>query len=165
MKFTTNAVIVLVVLGSFCAAVAAEPALGVATANGSFRLNNSTVNGNATLFDGAVIETTGTPSRVWLNNGPHLELSATAKAKVYRKRLVLETGMSDFSRPGKYQIEAGAFRISAVTPDSRGRVARNGKTAVQVAALSGALRVYNKAGVLLANGFLRMMSYLMRGIE
>lgn len=142
---------VFLLLAAACVASGAGPALGVVTANGDFRLNKSTVNGNATLLDGALVETAGTPSRLRLNSGPVLDLGAKAKATVFRDRLVLEAGVSDFSTPGEYRIEAGTLRIAAATADGSGRVARLGQKTVQVGALKGALRVYNSQGILLAN--------------
>jgi len=151
-RITIGIALASITLGGLavCAA-AAEPALGIITANGAFRLNRSTVNGNATLFDGAVIETTKIPSRLKLNNGARIGLSAASKAKVHRSRLVLETGMSEVSSLGRYEVEAGGFRIAAATRDGAGRIARKGPKAVQVAALRGALRVYDAKGLLLAN--------------
>ena len=150
-KSTINLAVAIIAAGSFSAAFAAGPALGIATANGNFLINNSKVSGNATLTDGAVIETTGTPSSLRLNDGARIDLSGNAKARVYQDRLVLEAGFGDLSSPGEYQIEAGSLRISPATADTSGRVVRHGEKAVQVAAATGTLRVYNAGGILIAN--------------
>ena len=152
-KKTVILALIVVASAGFPAASAADSALGIVTANGDFQLNNATVNGNATVFDGAIIETRATASLLRLNDGQRIELSAKTRAKVHRDRLVLESGMSDLSSPGKYQVEAGVFRIAPATPDSGARVARPSENVVQVAALNGSVKVYNAKGLLLANVF------------
>ncbi len=146
---------VLAVISLFCwvasLASGADAVLGVVTANGDFRLNGSTVNGNATLLEGAVIETAAVPSRMRLNSGPVVDLGVRAKATVLRDRLVLEAGVSDFTMPRAYGIEAATLRITTETANGAGRVARLGERTVQVGALKGGLRVYNAQGILLAN--------------
>jgi len=140
-----------VVLGVLAPALAAASALGVATANGRFVVNSAQVSGNATVFDGTVIETTTAPSRVTLSTGARFQLSANSKAKVLADRVVLEAGASDLALDAKYEVEAGAFRIVPAAADSAARVARDGEAVVQVAALRGSLRVFNADGIQLAN--------------
>jgi hypothetical protein len=98
-----------------------------------------------------VIETGAASSRVALTAGPRIELASNSRARILRDRLVLEAGAGDLSSPGRFEIEAGAFRIAPASPDSTARVARAGGNEVQVAALKGSLRVYGTGGLLIAN--------------
>lgn len=73
-------------------AMAGSPAIGIVTASGSFTLNNSAVYGNATLFDGAKVETGAASSEIALNNGMKLLLAAQSSARVFSNKVVLEKG-------------------------------------------------------------------------
>jgi len=148
---TVLAAILVFASANLAAAPPAGSALGIVIANGDFRLNDVTVNGNATLTEGAIVETSAVPSRLQLNNGPRIELSTKTRVEVHQDRLILESGMGDLSSPGTYQVEAGAFRIAPATPDSAARVARPAEKVVQVAALKGSVKVYSAKGLLLAN--------------
>ena len=71
---------------------AATPAIGMAVANGSFQVDRMRMSGNASLFDGSVIETANSSSQIQLNTGQRLRLSSETRAKIYRNKLVLESG-------------------------------------------------------------------------
>ena len=141
----------LILLGGLNAAWSAG--LGVATANGDFKVDQATVRGNATLFDGSVVETGKIPSRLRLTAGPRIELRANSRATIHPDRLVLNSGSSDLALAGGYQVEAGELRIAPAAPNSAARVAREGDKAVQVAALRGALKIFNARGLQIANVF------------
>lgn len=150
-RLTARLAIAAILAGALPVAFAAGPSLGIVTANGDFLLNNSKVSGNATLTEGAVIETTGAPSSLRFNDGARVDLSGKAKATVYRDRLVLEAGYGDLSSPGAYQIEAVSLRISPASADASARIIRSGEKTVQVAAGSGTMKVFNAGGILVAN--------------
>jgi len=54
--------LVLATTSAVFGAPAATPAIGMAVANGSFQVDRMRVSGNATLFDGSVIETATIPA-------------------------------------------------------------------------------------------------------
>lgn len=135
------------------AVLRAGPAIGVVTSEGDFLLNEARVSGNATLTDGAVIQTAGAPSVLRLNRGGRVELGGQAKARVFADRLVLEEGYSDIRGAAQYAIEAASLRIAPVSAETAGRVVRQGEKTVQVGVAQGSVRVYNSAGVLVANVF------------
>ena len=54
--------------------LAASPAIGVASAVGTFMINSSIVEGNANLFDGSRIRTDKASSKVYLMSGAALVL-------------------------------------------------------------------------------------------
>ncbi len=81
----------LFVSGCLLAATAAPTSIGSIKSSGEFRLDNSMVRGNSTVFDGDLIETTGARSVVDLN-GVQITMSRNSRAKVYRYHTVLENG-------------------------------------------------------------------------
>ena len=55
-------------------ATAGPPVIGTVVAPGSFRVDDATVTGNATLFEGATVETRLAVSNVDLSSGTHIAL-------------------------------------------------------------------------------------------
>ncbi|MBM3746700.1 MAG: hypothetical protein FJW34_12970 [Acidobacteria bacterium] len=150
-RLTTEASITLIVVGCLMTIQAAGPAIGVVVTRGSFRIDNSTVWGNGTLFDGTTIETGQASSDLKMSCGARLALAAESRGTVYRDRLVLERGAGQLTGDGAYRMEARSLRILAVTPEASAQVVLTGPDRVQVAALLGPLRVTNDAGVVVAN--------------
>jgi hypothetical protein len=127
---------------------AATGIIGIATADGQFQVNNSTVDGNANLRSGAVIQTMRGASRVNLMNGSNLILGASSQAKVMEDRLILERGMSQLTSKSAYALEASGFRVSP-EPSSQIRVdAKQGQMIVSV--VYGRARVSDKSGLPIA---------------
>lgn len=56
-RLTTEALISLLLVGALIAVQAGGPAIGVVVTKGSFRIDQSEVWGNGTLFDGTTVET------------------------------------------------------------------------------------------------------------
>jgi hypothetical protein len=131
--------------------MAAAPAVGIITAGGSFTIDNSSIAGNATLFEGNQIETGKVSSRLQLNTGARVQLAAESRGIVYRDRLVLERGSSRFETAGDYQLEALSLRIRPDGESTSVRVSLRNPGVVQVAALTGPVRVTTANGMLLAN--------------
>ena len=147
------ALIALVLSANLALGMAAAPAVGIVTARGSFTIDDSSIAGNATLFEGNKIETGKTSSQLQLNNGARMQLAAESRGIVYRDRLVLESGSGRFDN---YGVEALSLRIRPDGGNSSAEVSvRNSSPAspgmVQVAALNGPVRVTAANGVLLAN--------------
>jgi hypothetical protein len=126
------------------ALAAATPSIGVALSSGSMTVDNALVPGNATLFNGNMIETGATSSRLQLKDGKLAQLDADSSAKVYSDHMVLQKGSGETF--GSYGVVARSLRIAG---DSA-RVSIYGNT-VQVAALSAPVTVANSAGVQVAN--------------
>lgn len=136
--------------GSLTLAPAASPMIGVAVAEGSFRVNGHVVTGNATLFDGNTIETGGVPSELQLDGGVRMLLAAGSRGKVYRDRVVLEKGLGELANGPDYPIEARGLRIVPGVAEASGRVALGGGREVLVAALAGTFRVTTAEGRMVA---------------
>jgi uncharacterized protein YkvS len=148
-RFARRAWLGLLSLCVVAACFAASTAIGLVVANGSFQLDQSSVRGSATLFDGNVIETNVSSSQLQLNNGVSLRLAAETRARVYASRLVLEKGIGQLEST-KYRIEAAGLQVEADRPGSMVRVQLTGPNRVVVAAREGAVHVSNSDGVLIA---------------
>lgn len=129
--------------------VAASPAIGTVMAKGSFRLDNMTVRGNATLFEGATIETADTGSSMELSSGARVTLSPESKGRFFGDHVVLERGQGRLDKTAGFHFEARGLKIQPETGNSTGRVLLAG-TRVQVAALTGSFRVLNASGMVVA---------------
>jgi hypothetical protein len=123
--------------------------VGVAIGDGKINLNQKAVPGNATVFEGNVLETFANSSRVVMPGGNTVELGASSRGVLYRTHLKLEKGASQFESYGPYQVEALSLRIAS-TSASSARVAVIG-SAVRVSALRGGLQVAKANGTLIAN--------------
>ncbi len=150
-RFMVQSLIALILSVSLSLGAAAAPAVGIVTARGSFTIDASSIAGNATLFEGNQIETGKASSQLQLNNGARMQLAAESRGIVYRDRLVLEKGSSRFENAGNYQVEALSLRIRPEGENTTGRVSVSKAGVVEVAALTGPVRVTAANGVLLAS--------------
>jgi hypothetical protein len=133
------------------AATSNAPAIGMVTASGHFMLDRSEVWGNATLFDGARIDTTAASSQASLRNGVKIELGSASSASVNENRLTLTKGVGQVAAAENYEVSAGDLSIRSAAGNSRLRVAWTSGGNLQVTALSGAARVANRSGLVLAS--------------
>src|SRR5882724_11085480 len=72
-------------------ALAASATIGIATAKGSFRVDDSYVAGNATLFEGAAIETGNSTGELNLSKAK-IVMATDTRGRVFQDRLVLDRG-------------------------------------------------------------------------
>jgi len=144
------AVLAIGVIGSTGCLFAGSLAIGMAVANGSFRVDHSRVWGNSTLFSGSVIETATASSQLQLNGGAQVRLAANTRATIYPGKLVLESGYGQLESWSGLAVEARSLNISSLTPDSVARIRLDADRKVTVAAVRGAVRVANSSGLLVA---------------
>jgi len=130
--------------------MAGTSGIGVAVANGTFMLDSSKMTGNATIFEGNALETSGAASMLRLNSGVRIRLDAETRSRVYHDRALLERGSGTFELGRSFQVQAGALRISSISESSARIGFRDVKT-VQIAALLGSVQVKNLFGVVVAN--------------
>ena len=128
----------------------AATGIGMINARGSFQVDHARVVGNATLFDGTIVETGKVEGDLQLNTGARMKLASDSRGRVFRDHLVLERGSGQLQGTG-YGIEARSLRVLGDDPNTAARVALSGTTRVQVAALHGSLHVTNAQGLLVAN--------------
>jgi hypothetical protein len=126
-------------------AVAAPPAIGIVTASGHFTLDQSQVWGNATVFEGSVVETGAASSEIALRSGAKLQLAKDSRARILSDRVVIEKGIGQISAPDSFEVNAGNLRVH-----STGRLRVSVGDNVEVASLAGSARVSSAAGILLA---------------
>lgn len=141
--------LILLALGALSSLPAWNSAIGSAITNGSFQVDQARVWGNATLFDGSIIETASAPSQLQLIGGAQVRLAADTRATVYQKKLILESGYGQIESAPGYEVEARSLRVSG-SRDTITRVKLAGDGKVIVAAVRGAVRVTNSTGVLVA---------------
>jgi hypothetical protein len=145
-------------------AAAGTVSIGTASARGDMRVDSYLVNGNATLFDGSVVETGQASVDLRLGQGTEITMSTASRGTVYNDRLVLQRGQSELTASSSFQLEANGLRVTPNEPNSRGVVSLMTGNTVEVASLNGSFGVTNDHGVLLANvrpG--RMVSFAMEG--
>ncbi|MFN7921782.1 MAG: hypothetical protein U0Q16_16905 [Bryobacteraceae bacterium] len=146
MKATLLAILAV---GSFVPALAGNGAIGIAEAPGRFKVNGSDVSGNATLFNGATVETARASSRLRVQ-GARLELNPGSRLKVFEKSAALELGAGELAG-SEYAIEARSLRIAPEGQSTVARVKLDEGKGVLVAAANGPVRVYNHLGDLVAS--------------
>lgn len=131
-------------------AAAGTTVLGTASARGSLRVDGYAVQGNATVFNGSVVETQQATAVLRVAQGVDIELAKSSEGTVYRNRFILKRGKTEITDPGSYSLEANGLHVTAEKPHSVGIVALTAKHGVEVAALSGGLDVRDGKGVLLS---------------
>ena len=129
---------------------AASPVIGTVRANGAFRLNQATVSGNATLFEGATLETMQAASALQWSSGAKLTLGADSKGRFFGDHMILERGQGQLDNVQGFHVEAGGLRIQPDDGNATGRVSIANVNRVQVAALTGSFRILNSNGLLVA---------------
>ncbi len=149
MKLTAASKLCFVTGLSLSCSFAANPTVGVASALGTFSVNNAKVEGNANIFNGSQISTDQAASRVYLQNGAALTLGAYSTGTLYKDHVVLQQGSAKVDGINGYSVQAGKLRIQGAEALS-GAVVRLDGNRVQVAALAGSVKVLTQRGALLS---------------
>ncbi len=147
---TIRAIGILMTIGGLTAVPAIAPAIGVATADGSFLVDRSAVRGNATLFPGTIVETTNVGSTLRIDDRVRLRLGTLSRGRVFPDRLVLEAGESSIEQGSRYRVVAGDLQIVPSSSDATARIALDASRRVSVEVASGDLQVLSSEGTLLA---------------
>src|SRR5882724_4154952 len=124
-------------------ALAASATIGIATAKGSFRVDHSYVAGNATLFEGAAVETGGSTGELNLSAGK-VVMATETRGRVFQDRLILDRGRVQWTG-SKFRTLAGDLQIVGLDDASKALVSRKGEV-IEVASLSGTVNVLTTAG-------------------
>ncbi len=150
MKGIRSARFCLALILATTGSVALPPTIGIASAAGVFLVNSNQVDGNANLFDGSRVRTGKASSQVFLQTGAALTLGIDSAATIYRDRLVLEQGATKVDNLTGYSVRADNYRIEQAQPASEAVVRLDGNM-LEVAALAGALNVFDAKGALLTH--------------
>ena len=140
----------LALCGSAMTLTASPPVIGVARSWGTFFVNDASVPGSATVFDGTSLKTVDAASTLNLTGGERVLLASNTAAKIYAGRLQLDRGTAEFGGSTAYRVEARSLRIGGSDAGARVRVAIDRQNRVLVASLGGAAEVRNSRGMLVA---------------
>ena len=102
--------------------------------------------GNTTIFNGTTLQTQQSPSQIRLKDGAQLSFDSDSRGKVFSDHVDLLQGSAKISN---YSANASGLSIRA-EGNSSANVSIKGNV-VEVAALTGNVHVFNKAGVNVAN--------------
>ena len=133
------------------AAAADSVSIGTVSARGDFRVDSHLVSGNATLFNGSMVETGTATADLRMGKGATITMSTNSRGTLYSDRLVLQQGESELTAPEAFHLEVEGLRVSASGPNSHGVVSLKAGNTVQVSALSGTFSVTNDHGSTLAS--------------
>jgi hypothetical protein len=139
--------IVVTVSLSMTHAFAASATIGIATAKGNFRVDDSTVAGNATLFEGTSVETGLTTGELRLASA-RVAMASMTKGAVYQDHLSLEQGKIQWTGGSAFRATAGGLEVVGAGVDSTALVVRKGDE-LQVASLAGTVNVVRAGGELI----------------
>ena len=142
---------VFVIFSMLSYAQAGTVVIGTASARGDMRVDSYMVKGNATLFDGSVVETGEATADLRLNKGTKIMLATSSRGTLYSDRLVLQQGESELTANSSFQLQANGVRVTPSEPNSHGVVSMTSGNTVEVAALTGSFGITNDQGVLLAS--------------
>lgn len=146
----TKLLALAVVFSALPYASAGTTTIGTASVRGDMRVDGYRVSGDATLFDGSVVQTGQASAALRLNKGVEIKLATDSRGTLYRDRLVLQQGSSEWTPSSSFSVEANGLRVTPNEPNSKGLVSLGGANTVEVAALTGGFQVRNDQGLLLA---------------
>ncbi|HEY3741047.1 MAG TPA: hypothetical protein VGL53_14445 [Bryobacteraceae bacterium] len=142
-KVMVGNVLVIFVSLAMVQALASPPSIGIATAKGSFRVDDSYVAGNATLFEGAAVETGVNSGELNLSK-TRVTIGADTRSRVFVDRLILDRGKVQWAGTG-FRALVGELQVVGADGTSKALVSRNGET-IQVASISGTVNVLSSNG-------------------
>ncbi|MEP7354467.1 MAG: hypothetical protein ABI824_14670 [Acidobacteriota bacterium] len=152
---TVQSVLALAMSGCVTAATAPPRVIGTVVAQGTFRLDQATVAGNATVFEGSTLETNRVASSVLLGNGARLWMGSDSRGKLYGNRLVLEKGTSRLDQGSDFYYEAIGLTIrptsNTQTRGTLGQIRIDSPNRIYVTALNGSFQVLNHKAELVVN--------------
>lgn len=143
-----QAVLMLCCMATYASAATV---LGTASVRGDMRVDGYAVKGDATVFDGSVVETGDASANLRMGRGVEITMSRSSRGTIYRDRFVLQRGESELTAPASFELEANGLHVWANKPNSVALVGLTPKNTVQVAALSGSLEVRDGQGILLSD--------------
>jgi hypothetical protein len=132
-------------------AAAGTVSIGTASVRGNMRVDSYVVKGNATLFNGSVVETDEATANLRLNKGTQITLSTNSRGTMYSDHAVLQQGQTQVIASNSFQLQANTVRVFPNQPNSVGVVSLKPDNTVEVATLSGSFGVSSNNGVMLAN--------------
>ena len=145
-RYTALAVISAGLSVGVVVASASTPAIGVVMSQGTILINDAQTPGNATVFSGTTLQTQRASSQVQLKDGAQVRFDSDSRGKIFSDHVDLQQGSAKIS---DFSANANGLKIQA-TGNSSANVTLKGKV-VEVAAITGDVRVFNAAGGNIAN--------------
>lgn len=132
-------------------AAATTASIGTVITHGDMRVDNYSVKGNATLFDGTVVETGQASADLHLQQGTTLRIASDSRSTLFHDHLVLQRGKTEFAGSAPFHIDANGLMIAAVEPNAHAVISLHPETGLEVTSVSGTFAVRNEQGRLLAS--------------
>jgi len=145
-RYTALAIISAGLSVGVVVASASTPAIGVAMSEGTILVNDAQTPGNATVFSGTTLQTQRASSQVRLKDGAQVRFDSDSRGKIFSDHVDLQQGSAKIS---DFSAIANGLKIQA-TGDSSANVSLKGKV-VEIAAITGDVRVFNSTGGIVAN--------------
>ena len=140
----------LMIFSTLSYAATGTKAIGTVSARGDMRVDGYSVNGDATLFDGTVVETGQAAAALRIDKGGEIKLAQDSRGTLHSDRLILQQGIGEWTPSGSFSFEANGLRVSPSEANSSGVVSMDSAHTVEVATLTGQFQVTNENGLLLA---------------
>lgn len=149
MLLKTQAAILLFTCTSVLGA-ATVPSIATMTTNGEVSVDGSTVQSNATLFNGSVLQTADVSSDVRMTDGSEMVLNPRSRMTLYRDHAVLDQGLAQLKNARKNTVVANGLRVSSENSTGSVFVKIEDPTHIEVSAHNAAADVRTPAGNLVA---------------
>lgn len=132
-------------------ASAGTSSIGTVSVHGNMVVDSYNVNGNATLFNGSVVETSKSTAELRLGKDVNLVMGASLSGTLFSDHMVLNRGETQLNSSGAYQVVAQGLHVASTGAKSSAIVAVLNDNSVEVAAISGEFAVKGEHGEMLAN--------------
>ena len=136
-------------------AMAATPSIGSVTGriDGELKIDNYSVRGSGTVFDGSVVETgPSAQSRadVRLANDSVVTLYADSRGTFYRDHFILQRGKIELGSSAAFRVEVDGLVVTPAESRASGLVSIEKGNAINVSAETGNLEVRGSSGTVVA---------------
>ena len=110
----------LILLSALSYSAASSVSIGTVNARGDMRVDSYNIRGNATLFNGSVVETGQVDADLHLDKGTEIKLNPESRATMYSDHIVLQQGLTELDSSGAFKVTARGIQVSGASPNSRG---------------------------------------------
>lgn len=132
-------------------AAASTASIGTVITHGDLRVDSYGVRGNATLFEGTVIETGQASADLHLQQGTDVRMASDSRSTLYHDHIVLQRGRTEVTGSAPFHIDANGLVVAANEPNAHAVVSVHPGAGLEVTSVSGTFAVSNEQGALLAS--------------
>ena len=148
MLVKLQSAIALFTCGCLVSVAASPSSVGFVVTSGQVEVDGAAVHGNATLFQGNLVQAGNATSDLMFPGGSNLLLQPDSAVKVYREYAVLQRGGA-VERGGRALV-ANGLKVSSLSPHGAVFIELQDRSHIKVAAQDGAAEVRNQTGGLVA---------------